>query len=254
MNTESMNVEVEISDGVLTATLADVEGRNTLSNGLLAALSDAIERANADREVRVVVITNAGPVFSAGANLSERSSPADEGIGGYVPLLRAMRASSVLIVGRIDGHAVAGGLGLVASMDVAIARDDTKFGFTEVRVGVAPAIISVVCLPRMRPADAREVMLRGERFLAPRAAELGLISRAVPASQLDDEVDAVVADLKLGGPAALAATRRLLAEVPSMPVDEALDWAEALSNELFESDEGQEGMAAYLEKRPPDWA
>ncbi len=245
-------VEVVVADGVLTATLADIANRNTLSNAMLASLTAAIEQANADPGIRVLVITNAGTVFSAGANLRERSTTND-GIGGYVPLLRAMRSAAVPIVGRIDGHAVAGGMGLVAAMDIAVARDDVKFGFTEVRVGVAPAIISVVCLPKMRPADAAELFLRGERFLAPRAVELGLIARAVPAHDLDAEVAAIVADLKLGGPGGLAATREVLATVPGMPVDDALDWADKRSTELFDTAEAQEGMAAYLEKRAPNW-
>jgi methylglutaconyl-CoA hydratase len=115
-------------------------------------------------------------------------------------------------------------------------------------------MISVVCLPKMRPAEARAAFLRGNRFPAAEAARLGLINAAVPAGQLDAEVDAVVADLLLGGPQAMAACKQLLAEVPGMPVEEAFAWTAELSSRLFAGDEGREGMAAYLEKRRPAWA
>ena len=157
-------------------------------------------------------------------------------------------------MGRIAGHCVAGGMGLAAAMDISIAVDDAKFGFTETRVGVAPAMISVVCLPKMRSADARAAFLRGNRFLAPEAARIGLINEAVPPHGLDAAVDAVVADVLACGPGALAAAKQLLAQVPGMPVDEAFAWTGELSASLFRSDEAREGMQAFLDKRPPPWA
>ena len=111
----------------------------------------------------------------------------------------------------------------------------------------------MVCLPKLRPADARAAFLRGTRFPATEAARMGLINAAVPTGRLDDEVAAVVDDLLAGGPGALAASKRLLAEVPGMPVDEAFSWTGALSAELFASDEARAGMRAYLEKRPAPW-
>jgi methylglutaconyl-CoA hydratase len=165
-----------------------------------------------------------------------------------------VRRSPKPYIGRIAGHCVAGGIGLAASLDISVAVDDAKFGFTEVRLGLTPAMISVVCLPKMRPAEARAAFLRGNRFSAAEAARLGLINAAVPADELDAEVDAIVADLLLGGPEALAASKQLLSEVPGMPVDEAFGWTAELSGRLFTSAEGREGMTAYLEKRPPSWA
>lgn len=144
-------------------------------------------------------------------------------------------------------------MGLAASMDIAIAVDWAKFGFTEVRIGVAPAVISVVCLPKLRPADARETFLRGDRFNAERAAAMGLINAAVPEDSLDSEVDSVVRDLLAGSPAAIAASKRLLQEVPRMTRSEAFVWASALSAELFASEEAKAGMAAFLQKRPAPW-
>jgi methylglutaconyl-CoA hydratase len=156
-------------------------------------------------------------------------------------------------VGRIAGHCIAGGMGLAAAMDISIALEDARFGFTEVRVGVAPAVISVVCLPKLRPADARSAFLRGNRFTAAEAARMGLINAAVPTDQLDAAVDAVVTDLLAGGPQAIAAAKRLLAEVPASPVDEAFRWTAELSARLFAGEEAAEGMRAFLEKRPAAW-
>jgi len=241
-------------DGVRTVTLADEANRNALGGQLVSELVAALDDADADPAVRVVVLTNAGSVFCAGANLAERSSDAaPAAVRSPQELFGRFARSPKPYVGRIAGHCVAGGMGLAAAMDVSIAADDAKFGFTEVRVGVAPAVISVVCLPKLRDADARGAFLRGTRFSAVEAARIGLINAAVPAAQLDAEVDAVVTDLLAGGPGAIAATKQLLLEVPSMPRDDAFAWTGELSARLFRSDEAREGMTAYLEKRPAAW-
>ncbi len=249
-------VRVATAAGVMTVTLADVENRNALGAALVQGLYDAVAAANDDPAVRAVVVTNEGNTFCAGANLKERSGAA-AGSGpsvGFEELLHSIQRSPTPVIGRIAGHVVGGGNGLAAALDIAIAADDAKFGFTEVRLGVAPAIISVVCLPKMRPGEAMEAFLRGNRFPAARAAELGLIHRAVPREALDAAVDEVLADLRKGGPNALAAAKRLVREVPGMPPDEAFPWAASLSADLFRSDEAKEGMAAFLGKRKPAWA
>jgi methylglutaconyl-CoA hydratase len=212
--------------------------------------------ANADPAVRAVVVTNEGSTFCAGANLKERSSSRGKAAasGGFESLLHEIQTSPTPIVGRIAGHVVGGGNGLASSLDISIASEDVKFGFTEVRLGVAPAIISVVCLPKMRQGEAMEAFLRGHRFPASRAAELGLINRAVPAAELDAAVDEVLADLRKGGPNALGFAKRLVYEVPRMGQKEALQWTTRLSGELFSGDEAAEGMAAFLGKRKPEWA
>ena len=241
--------------GVVTVTLADEANRNALSRRLLAELSAVLDDADADPAVRVVVLTNAGRVFCAGADLRESSAPAGDNpvVVRASELFGRFRRSPKPYVGRIAGHCVAGGLGLAAAMDISIARDDARFGFTEVRVGVAPAMISVLCLPKMRRAEAAAAFLRGNRFSAAEAARLGLINAAVPPESLDDEVEAVVTDLLAGGPSALAAAKQLVYRVPEMSFDDALDWAERLSAELFASDEAAEGMDAFLNKRTPEW-
>ncbi|MBW1883453.1 MAG: enoyl-CoA hydratase/isomerase family protein [Deltaproteobacteria bacterium] len=263
-------VRVETTDGVMTVTLVDVENRNALGAGLVGGLLDAIAAANADPAVRAIVITNEGSTFCAGANLKERSAANDSAaagasrkskganagraLGGFETLLHEIQTSPTPVIGKIKGHVVGGGNGLAAAVDISIAVEDVKFGFTEVRLGVAPAIISVVCLPKMRHGDAMEAFLRGHRFPATRAAELGLINRAVPADEIDAAVEEVLADLRKGGPNALGFCKRLVYEVPPMGQKEAFQWTTQLSGELFKGEEAAEGMKAFLQKRKAAWA
>ncbi len=253
-------VSISLDDrGVMTITLNQPDKRNVLSRSLVAALSTAMERVDNDDGVRVAVLTNAGSVFCAGADLSERSErsgPPTDADSGPDPsaLFGRIRNSPKPWVGRIAGHCVAGGLGLAASCDIAVGLNDAKFGFTEARIGVAPAVISVVCLPKMRPSEAAEAFLRANRFDGARAAELGLLTRAVGPDELDDEIDGIINDVLECSPGALAACKQLLADVPQMPIDDAFAWAGPFSASLFASDDAAEGMAAYLDKRPPRWS
>jgi methylglutaconyl-CoA hydratase len=249
-------VRIEVAGGVLTVTLADVENRNALGAGIVNGLHDAIVRANSDPAIRAVVVTNDGTTFCAGANLKQRSGASKQARPklGFEELLGEIQSSPTPIVGKIKGHVVGGGNGLVAALDIAIAQADVKFGFTEVRLGVAPAIISVVCLPKMRHGEAMEVFLRGNRFPAARAAELGLISRAVPADELDAAVAEVLADLRLGGPEALGVAKRLVYEVPAMEQKEAFEWTAELSGRLFKGREAAAGMKAFLKREKAPWA
>jgi len=253
-------VKVTTERGIMTATLADVENRNALGAALVCGLRDALAAANADPAIRALVVTNEGSTFCAGANLKERSASPPKskvkatGSGGFEELLSEIQTSPTPVVGRIAGHVVGGGNGLACALDISIAAEGVKFGFTEVRLGVAPAIISVVCLPKMRPGEAMEAFLRGNRFSASRAAELGLINRAVPAAELDAAVEEVLADLRKGGPKALGFAKRLVYEVPRMEQKEAFRWTSRLSGELFAGDEAKEGMAAFLKRRPAAWA
>ncbi len=242
----------ETTRGVTTITLNDHANRNALGPDLIEQLMDAIDAADADPHVRVIILTNEGTVFCAGANL-KTGNAGRKGAPTGLDLFSRFRKSPKPFVGRINGHCVAGGMGLAAAMDISVAIDTAKFGFTEVRIGVAPAMISVLCLPKLRPADAAAAFLRGNRFLAPEAARIGLINYAVPAEDLDSEVAAIVDDLRLAGPNAMAATKSLLTTVPGMSVDDAFEWTAKLSADLFRQDEASEGMSAFREKRPPSW-
>ena len=249
-------VRVETTDRIMTVTLADVDNRNALGAAVVNGMHDAITQANATQDIRAVVITNDGNTFCAGANLKEQSG-ASQGSRpkvGFEALLAQIQTSPTPIIGKINGHVVGGGNGLAAALDVAIAREDVKFGFTEVRLGVVPAIISVVCLPKMRRGDAMEMFLRGSRFPAAKAAEFGLIARAVPGDELDAAVDEVLDDLRLGGPNALEHAKRLVNEVPKFSQEKAFAWTSELSARLFKSDEAAAGMRAFLKREPPPWA
>ena len=252
-------VKVDVHHRVMTATLADVENRNALGLALVGELRDALAAANADPAVRALVVTNEGSTFCAGANLKERSGVAKggsgkpAGAGGFEDLLYELQASETPVIGKIAGHVVGGGMGLAAALDISVAADDAKFGFTEIRLGVVPAIISVVCLPKMRPGEAMEAFLRGHRFPSARAVELGLINRAVPRDELDAAVDEVLTDLRKAGPNAIGFAKRLVHEVPLMSQKDAFAWTSQLSADLFRSEEAAEGMAAFLGKRKPAW-
>jgi methylglutaconyl-CoA hydratase len=245
-------IEYSMKDSVMTITLNDESRRNALSDELLSELVTAIDAADDDPRVRVVIVTNSGTVFSSGANLRERSSPNVPPVS-LSELFLKIRNSPKIFVGRIAGHCVAGGVGLAAVLDISVALDTATFGFSEVRVGVAPAVISVICLPKMRFAAAQNAFLRGHRFGAEEAASAGLVTVSTPLESLDATVTEIVNDLLAGEPHALAATKVLLHTVPSLPLDEAFAWTSQLSGELFASDEAKEGMAAFLEKRKASW-
>lgn len=249
-------VRIEAASGILTVTLADVENRNALSAVVVNGLHDALLQANSDAEIRAIVVTNEGSTFCAGANLKQQSGAAKQipAKVGFEELIAEIQQSPTPVIGKIRGHVVGGGNGLAAAFDIAIAQDDVKFGFTEVRLGVAPAIISVVCLPKMRRGDALEAFLRGNRFPASKAAEYGLISRAVPESELDSAVDEVLADLRLGGPNALGVAKQLVYEVPTMEPKDAFARMSSLSAELFRGEEAAAGMKAFLKREKPPWA
>jgi methylglutaconyl-CoA hydratase len=246
-------VTLTAADRVATVTLNSPANRNALSPEVIDGLGDALDDAIIDDGTRVIVLTHTGPAFCAGADLTSRGRAGDT--RHSVPdILAAIGDSPKPVLARVAGHAMGGGVGLVAACDLSVAADDVRFGFTEVRVGVAPAIISVVCLPKLRRADAAELFLTGERVPAARAAQMGLINRCVAPADLDATVDAWVAALIAGGPRALAAAKRLIAEVPALDRDTAFTRTAEWSAELFASEEAAEGMAAWAQKRPPAWA
>ena len=249
--------------GVATITLNRPERKNSLSDELVGSLSDMLDRAVRDDGVRVIVVTNTGNTFCAGADLKSTTpglSDTDKVAAAeqaprrsFVDVFAQMLDSPKPVVGRIDGHATGGGVGLVAACDISVMRSDAKIGFTEVRIGVAPAVISVVCLPKMSRADANELFLTGDRITPARAVEAGLINRAVDADDLDDAVADIVGMCLRGGPEALAAAKELIHRVPSMDRRTAFEWTSTRSRELFESEEAQVGIAAFRERRDAPW-
>lgn len=240
-----------VADGVATITLDSPRNRNALSAQVRRELQDHLDAAPADPAVRVIVLTHTGPVFCAGMDLRDRGG---DGPGELAGVLRTIATSPVPVVARLVGPARAGGVGLVAACDLAVAADTATFAFTEVRIGVVPATIAVTVLPRMSRHAAHELFLTGETFGAARAAAAGLLTAAVPPDRLDAEVARYVDMLRRGAPGALAATKALLRRTLGDDLDAAFAEMQELSARHFASAEGQEGMAAFAGKRPPSWA
>ena len=245
----------EVATGVATITLNRPERKNSLSEELVNSLADNLDRAMADEAVRAVLLTNVGNTFCAGADLKAQTPGVAEGQAHrtFTDVFDIILDAPKPVLGKIDGHATGGGVGLVAVCDISVMREDAKIGFTEVRLGVAPAVISVVCLPKMSRADASELFLTGERIKPQRAAEVGLINRAVAADDLDEAIDHYLSMLVRGGPLALAACKELVARVPSMERSKAFAWTSERSRDLFESAEATAGIAAFRERRDAPW-
>jgi methylglutaconyl-CoA hydratase len=240
----------EVIRGVATITLDNPAKHNALTPDLLDSLGDHLSLVAADSTVRVVVLTHSGPTFCAGANLGDtQARPRFD----LVAVLRLIQEMEKPVVARIAGRCLGGGVGLAAVCDISIAAKDARFAFSEVRLGVAPAIISVVCLPKMRRSDAALLFFSGEQFDATRAAEVGLINRSVEVGELDLAVTELVDRLLLGGPGAMAAVKRILVSAPAMDRSDAYEWAKSLSEDLFASAEATAGIAAFRERRPAPW-
>lgn len=250
-------VHLEIAGGVATITLDSPANRNALSRQLLDELNNHLESSIANAGVRVVVLTGSGTVFCSGADLKEQRTANEaaqkSGPGGLVPVLEALWHSPKPIVGRINGAARAGGLGLVAACDVAVAVETASFAVNEVRIGVIPGIISVVLVPKLGMAKSMELFLTGEPFGAAEAARIGLITVASPVEALGAVMDGYVASVLKGSPSALAGAKRLVRDVPGMPMHEAFEAMSERSAQFFASAEAREGMTAFAEKRPPSW-
>jgi len=227
--------------------------RNALSAALMTQLEDALAAAAADDGVRAVELTHTGSTFCAGADLAEaREGGMAQGTARLMGLLRQIIALPKPVVASIDGHVRAGGMGLVGACDIALAGPASTFAFSEVRLGLAPAIISLTTLPRLSPRSAGRYYLTGETFGAPAAAAMGLITEAV--DDIDAGTLAVLDLLRTASPQGLAETKPLLTAGLLARFDADGEALAAQSARLFGSAEAAEGMAAFLAKRPPSWA
>jgi methylglutaconyl-CoA hydratase len=237
-------VNVAVADGIATITLDSPANRNALSQQLLADLHAALDAAEA-ADARVIVLGHTPPVFCAGADLKERATGLVDSTS-FVSAMERLGTTAPPVIAAITGPVRAGGIGVMAACDLVVVDSSITFSFTEVRIGVAPAIITNPILQRCGWSKLAGPYLTGEVFDAARALDMGLVSHVT------DDVAATVADLGrsilLGGPKAVAATKKLLRGTHTMAE------LQALSESLFTSDEGREGMAAFAAKRPPEWA
>jgi methylglutaconyl-CoA hydratase len=249
--------------GVATLTLNRPEKHNAFDDTVIAGLMDKLIRLNNDKQVRVVILTGAGKSFSAGADLNWMRSMSKfseaENIEDALKLAELMDVLNTLrkpTIARVNGAVFGGGVGLVACCDIAVAADSAKFALSEVKLGLVPSVISPYVIAAIGAHQARRYFLTAEAISAQQAHDIGLVHEAVPSNQLDDAVEREVELLLKAGPEALIACKELIAAntATSVSARRALKQKTAqLIAQLRVSEEGQEGLSAFLEKRPPRW-
>lgn len=234
--------------------------RNAFNDHMLEDLLEAFAAIRDDRDIRVVVLTGEGKVFCAGADVHWMRRVVgfsyEENYEDSLRLARTLREIYTCpkpVIGRINGAAIGGGTGLVAVCDIALASEDAVFAFTETKLGLTPATIAPYLLKRMGERNLREYFLTGDRFSATQAAQMGLVNAALPATELDAAVEAKIQMILTGGPEALAVSKELLREISERSLDDNGPFTAGQIARLRMSEEGQEGMNAFLEKRKPRW-
>jgi methylglutaconyl-CoA hydratase len=255
-----MSLLIEQQGPVIRVTLNRPEVRNAFNEALIAELTDWAASVKPGGTARAAVLSGAGKVFCAGADLTWMSKAIEysreENVRDARAMARMFEALDRLpipLIGRVHGAALGGGTGLAAICDIVVAAQDAVFGFTEVRLGLIPAVISPFVIAKIGRSAARELFLTGERFGAVRAREIGLVHSVVPAADLDAEVGRYQALLLAGAPGAQSAAKQLIADVSRRgPADVMTLCAEAIASRRG-SPEGQEGIRAFLEKREPAW-
>ena len=245
---------------VSTVALARPDVHNALDAALVAEIEHCFGELAEDDRIRVVVLTGEGRSFCAGADIGHMRETAgfsyEQNVEDARRLARMYRSVDNCfkpVVAKVRGAAVGGGAGLVAAADVAVAAEETRFGFSEVRLGIAPATIAPFVVRKIGYSHARALFLTGERFDASRAREIGLVHDLVPESELDAAVDGVVSSLAQGGPFAQRTIKQLLRQIEATEPMEALGIMTGIIAELRVGQEGQEGLGAFLEKREPSW-
>jgi enoyl-CoA hydratase len=247
-------VRYAVDTDVATITLDSPSNRNALSAQLIAELTARLTEAGADPAVRAVVLTHAGRVFCAGADLAAAASgPTGEEGTAILALLRLIVELPKPVIARIAGHVRAGGMGLVGACDLAVAAEGASFAFTEARIGLAPAMISLTTLDIMDPRQAARYYLTGETFGPEVAARLGLVTVACGEQEIGGVVEGLVAQVRETSPQGAAETKKLLTAARRQRLGASGPQLAALSARLFASDEAQEGIRAFLERRPPAW-
>ena len=247
-------VQYTVNRAIATVTLDSPENRNALSSALVQQTSERLREAALDDDVRAVVLTHSGSTFCSGADLREATAEGGPELGTLrmLGLLRLIVELPKPVVGRVDGSVRAGGLGVVGACDIVVASHNASFAFTEARLGLAPAIISLTTLNRLTERAAARYFLTGDVFDASAAQSAGLIT--IAADDLDAEVERLTASVRLCSPQGLAETKPLTTHAVRAAFAQFSDEVQAQSSRLFASAEAKEGMLAFLQKRPPQWA
>lgn len=253
-------IQLSIENKLARVTFNRPEIHNAFNSTVISEMSDAFKRLESDDSVRLVLLSGEGKSFCAGAdlnwmrgvikqsydeNLSESNALAD--------LFYQIYSYKRPVIGRINGAAIGGGTGFVAVCDIAIAARSAKFSFSEVKIGVVPACIGPYVIRKMGEGKARELFITGERMNADRAHEVGLVNKVVDDDQLDNEINSLIKSVLSSGPEAVATAKELVSNVPAMSPDQFKPYTAEMIAKLRISDEGQEGMDAFLNKRKPNW-
>jgi methylglutaconyl-CoA hydratase len=246
---------------VLRVMLNRPDVRNAFDEEVIAALTGAARQAGADSSLRAIVLGGNGKSFCAGADLAwmsksivytrEENRRDAEDLGR---MLETLDTLPVPLIGRVQGAALGGGVGLVAVCDIVVAAEEATFGFTEAKLGIIPAVISPYVLKKIGPSAARELFVTAGRFSAKRARRVGLVHKVVAESELDSTIDDYLEEILTSAPGAVAAAKALIREVDGRPSADVIGLTTTRLAEQRVSPEGQEGMRAFLQKRKPNWA
>jgi methylglutaconyl-CoA hydratase len=258
-----MNYETLVytkKDDVVTVALNRPDVHNAFNDVLMNELTRCFKQLATDDSVAVVILTGNGKSFCAGADLSWMKrmvsySKEENKKDSYLLLdmYETIHSCPKPVVGRINGHAFGGGIGLLAVCDITITVPDVKFAFSEVKLGIIPAVISTFVAPRMSPADMRRLFITGERFDSVMANKIGLIDLVVPPESLDDSVSSCVEQVRSSGPYAIKEVKHLIYNLRELDIKKYKEFTVEKISELRVSKEGQEGINAFLEKRVPNW-
>ena len=256
-NSRMTTIHVTNEGAVARVTLARPEVRNAFNAEVIRELRDAFAGLSGDERVRAVVLAGEGKTFSGGADVNWMRGALELGYDENVAdaeamsdMFRAIDRCSKPVIGRVHGAALGGGAGLTAACDIAIAADDTTFGFTEVRLGIIPAVISPFVLAKIGQSHARALFLTGERFSAKHALAIGLVHQVVDEDDLDPTIARIARELLSCGPEAVAAAKTLITRVSAATYDETRGITASMIARQRTSEEGQEGLRAFLERRP----
>ncbi len=253
-------IKSDIKDSVAYVSFCRPEVHNAFNDAVIYEMTDMFKKLDGDKSLRAVVLTGEGKSFCAGADLNwmkrvitqsfEENLKESNALADLFAMIYHFRCP---VIGRINGAAIGGGVGFVAVCDIAIAAESAIFSFSEVKIGLVPACIGPYVVKKIGEGKAREFFITGERMKGPKAREIGMINQSVPDDKLDDAVNDLLRMIKSSGPEAIAVAKVLVSSVPNMSEDEYKPFTAEMIAKLRISDEGQEGMNAFLEKRKPKW-
>ena len=254
MNYETLTIDIQGS--VAYITLNRPQARNAMNFRMVEELYTLFTDLKPNRDIRAIVLSGADGVFCAGGDIKEMRAntvPSIESGGNLDHMLSAVNHASQIVIAKVEGVALGGGLGLICVSDIAIASTTAKIGMPEVRLGIAPAFISPYVLQRIGLTRTRELMLTGRRLSGKEALKYGLVHHVCEPKDLDTYIDDILREIQQCAPGAIAATKELLFTVHNQPTDNTVEYRANLLNRLRSSEEGQEGMLSFIEKRPPKW-